>query len=388
MISGRGDAEDRPSRALLVGAGHAHLEIIRRAGEFARRGHELVLVAPEPFWYSGLATGMLGGLYPPELDQVDVGAVVTRAGGRFLQDRVIAIDVGDRTVHLESGSPLRYEALSLNLGSEVPTEAIPGLAEHGVAVKPIRNLWELRRDLVGATGLADRGAQIRVVVIGGGATGCEVAGNLARLAAVHSLRVEITVLVAGDRILSGWPRGAARDVEHSLRRRDVRIEVRSAVVCVKPGVAITENGRTIGFDRLVAATGLRPSPLLRETGLPTDAEGALLVDEHLRSIGDPRVHGGGDCVAWKERPLAKVGVYAVREAPFLHYNLLAALEQRPPKRFRPQRRFLLILNLGDGTGLARWGQLSWHGRLAFRLKDHIDRKFLGRYQSLLRSSVS
>ncbi|HEV3263855.1 MAG TPA: hypothetical protein VG013_43875 [Gemmataceae bacterium] len=74
--------------------------------------------------------------------------------------------------------------------------------------------------------------------------------------------------------------------------------------------------------------------------------------------------------------MARVDVYAVREAPVLWHNLLATLQGRPLRRFRPQRRFLLILNLGDGTGLLTWGPFSWHSRPAFWLKDRIDRAFL------------
>jgi NADH dehydrogenase FAD-containing subunit len=65
----------------------------------------------------------------------------------------------------------------------------------------------------------------------------------------------------------------------------------------------------------VNATGLRPSPIVREIGLPVDYEGALLVDHSLRSIADPRVHGGGDCIALRDEKLARIGVYAIREAP-------------------------------------------------------------------------
>jgi NADH dehydrogenase FAD-containing subunit len=97
-------------------------------------------------------------------------------------------------------------------------------------------------------------------------------------------------------------------------------------------------------------------------------------------LGMLRVRGGGDCIAFEGRELAKIGVYAVRAAPVLHHNLLAALEGRPPWAFRPQRRFLLIVNLGDGTGLATWGPLYWRSRLMFQLKDWIDRRFLAEYQ--------
>ena len=97
-------------------------------------------------------------------------------------------------------------------------------------------------------------------------------------------------------------------------------------------------------------------------------------------MSDPSVFGGGDCIAIGDRALPRVGVYGVRQAPILAHNLLAALEGRPLRRFRPRRRFLLILNLGDGTGLAVRGGWVWHGRLALWLKDWIDRRYVAKYR--------
>ena len=64
----------------------------------------------------------------------------------------------------------------------------------------------------------------------------------------------------------------------------------------------------------------------------------------------------------------------------LLHNLLASLDPGEPRRFEPQRRYLWIMNLGDGTGLAARGDLWLHGRAAFRLKDWIDRRFLASYR--------
>ena len=69
----------------------------------------------------------------------------------------------------------------------------------------------------------------------------------------------------------------------------------------------------------------------------------------------------------------------MREAPVLFHNLLAFLgrhRRASLRAFKPQRSFLLVLNLGDGTGLAIWRRFSWHGRAAFWLKDFLDRRFL------------
>ena len=115
-------------------------------------------------------------------------------------------------------------------------------------------------------------------------------------------------------------------------------------------------------------------------GLPTGADGGLLVDRFLRSVGDPRIFGGGDCVSFAARDLPKLGVYAVREAPVLLPNLLAAQDGRRLKAYAPQRHALMILNLGDGTGLAIRGGWVLKSRACAWIKDRIDRAFLGRYQ--------
>jgi NADH dehydrogenase FAD-containing subunit len=367
-------------RAVLLGAGHAHLFILKRTAAFVRRGSELVLVAPDAFWYSGLATGVLAGTYPPELDQIDVGALVVKGGGRFIRARATAIDVAARTVSLDTGSTVSYDVLSCNLGSEVPLDAIPGAATHGYAVKPVRNLWELRQALEARMGPAAPRQPLRVVIVGGGATGCEVAASIQHLVATRGGQAHINVLARGDSLLAEMPRSAAEKMARILQRRGVRVVLRSPVVRVEREAVTTADGDQVPYDFLVHATGLTPPAILRTTGLPTSADGALLVDRFQRSVADPRVFGGGDCVALQGRELAKVGVYAVREAPVLCHNLRATLQGRPLRRFRPQRRYLLILNLGDGTGLLTWGPFSWHSRLAFWLKDRIDRAFLRAYQ--------
>ncbi len=128
------------------------------------------------------------------------------------------------------------------------------------------------------------------------------------------------------------------------------------------------------------ATGVRPAPLLSKSGLETDDTGAMLVDAHLCSVSHPNVFGGGDGIQLQDHPIARVGVYAVRQGPILCHNLLATLEKQPLEVFEPQENYLLILNLGDGTGLLSWRGLIVRSSLAFRLKDHIDRKFMRTYQ--------
>lgn len=366
-------------RVVLVGAGHAHLHTLKRAAAFRQRGHELIVVAPDLFWYSGLATGMLGGCYPPELDQVDVAALTERGGGRFIRDRVTGIDPQFRLVHLQGGPPLPYDVLSLTLGSEPPT--IDGTANDPCCytVKPIRRLLQLREDLEARFAATPAHAP-RVVVAGGGVTACELSANILALAAARGGRVHLTVLTGRGEALAQLPPRPRARVLGSLTQRGVTFRTGSRVERVEAGRAVLTDGGTLPYDIFLNATGLKPHRLIREIGLPVDRDGALLVDRHLRSVGDPAILGGGDGVAYQGRELPKVGVYAIRQAPVLFRNLLATLEGDEPTVFTPQRHFLWIMNLGDGTGLAVRNRLWWHGRAAFRLKDRIDRRFMREYQ--------
>jgi NADH dehydrogenase FAD-containing subunit len=375
--------ESRKRRLVLLGAGHAHLEVIRFTHSFTRRGHSLTVVAPGPFWYSGLATGMLGGTYHAEEDQVDVARMVRGGGGCFCCALVTAVDPGNRLIQLREGPPLSYDFLSLNLGSEVPTWQVEGLTEHSIAVKPISNLLRLREEVSSRLTTGQGLAPLQIVVIGGGATACEIAGNLHGLTGRLERKATITLVAGDDRLMCSWSERSSQAVFESLRGRGINMLLGSPATRVEPGLVFTDQGRYVPFDFLVAATGLVPPRLIRTTGLPTDRHGGLLVDEHLRSVADPTIFGGGDCIALEGHDLPRVGVHAVRQAPILRHNLLAVLEGRPSwafREFRPQGEVLQILNLGDGTGLAARGDWLWHGKLALQLKELIDRRFLAAYR--------
>jgi NADH dehydrogenase FAD-containing subunit len=368
-------------RVILVGAGHAHLYTLKHARIFAEHGYEFLLIAPDDFWYSGLATGMLGGHYPPSLDRIDVGALATRGGGRFVNDRVTHLDWRSRTLHLASGPPVTYDALSLNLGSGTsPMDGEQERSDRCFAVKPIHRLWDLHVTI--RERLSTRGAPpVRALIAGSGATAFELAANILKLGNRHDAKVVVTIMASSGEVLKQVPRRAARALEQSLNERGLAVVRNSRAKAVMDDVVITEAGETHGYDLFVNATGLKPPSLAREAGLPTTDDGAMVVDECLRSPVDVAIHGGGDCIAFDGRKLPKIGVHAIREAPVLHHNLLAALAGKRPERFRPQSQYLWIMNLGDGTGLAVRGSLWWQGRAAFWLKDRIDRRFLEQYQT-------
>jgi NADH dehydrogenase FAD-containing subunit len=167
----------------------------------------------------------------------------------------------------------------------------------------------------------------------------------------------------------------------SLAGRGIEVLEGDPAADAADGVVELESGRSERYDVAIMAVGVRPSPLFAESGLPTGPDGGLLVNGRMQSVDHPEVFGGGDCISMAGHRMARVGVHAVRENPVLKANLLNALEAGGDwQTYDPQENYLLVLNMGDGTGVLVRKGLVWHGRLAFRLKDYIDRSFMRRFQ--------
>jgi NADH dehydrogenase FAD-containing subunit len=365
-----------PKHLVLVGGGHVHLTALLCLRDYLQAGHRATLIGPAPYhYYSGMGPGLLSGIYRPAEVRFHVRKMAEDRGAAFLEDRVVRVDPAPRTLSLASGGEVRYDAVSFNTGSEVPADLLDPSAGDVYPVKPIENLLEARRKIRDAPG----GKRLRAVVVGGGTAGVEIAANLGRLGR-ESGRIAGITLVSRSTILEDYPAKVRAMALRSLDRWGIRWTEQAPVTSVGRGGVRLENGTGLEADMVFLAVGVSPSPLFRDSGLPTGEDGGLLVNECLQSVRHPELFGGGDCVSLEGTPLARVGVYAVRQNRILHRNLLAFLEGRPLGRFDPGGAYLMILNMGDGRGIFRRKEFVWDGPFAFRLKDAIDRRFMRRFQ--------
>lgn len=361
---------------VLVGGGHAHMTVMLNLADFVARGHRVTLVSPSPYhYYSGMGPGLLGGTYRPQQVRFHVRNMVEKRGAAFVEDRVTLIDAEQRRLHLQSGALLDYDIASFNTGSGVPLHKAGAETDGVVAVKPIVNLLQARRQLLQGMG----GKPQQLLVVGGGPAGVELAGNLWRLVSLAGGEAQITLL-AGSRLLRRFPDRVRQLALHSLQERGVRVLEGARAARVAGGQAELNDGRSLDYDLAFVAAGVEPSPIFRDSNLPVGEDGGLLVNQHLQSTAHAELFGGGDCISLQGQPLDKVGVYAVRQNPILQHNLLAALEGHELISFKPQPRYLLILNLGNRRGVLCKGRWAWEGRLPFLLKDWIDRRFMKTFQ--------
>jgi NADH dehydrogenase FAD-containing subunit len=361
---------------VFVGGGHAHLTSLVNIGDYIKLGHRVTLISPVTHhYYSGMGPGLLSGIYRPEEARFHIKKLVEDRGASFVRGYVAHINAGKRFLVLESGEEIPYDVVSFNTGSGVPLDEVNDDKNSVYPVKPIVNLLKARKTILDKI----RGEIPRLLVVGGGPAGVELSGNLWRLVHDNGGQAGIT-LIAGGGLLSSFP-GKARSLAiASLHERGIEVLEGTQVSRFADGDAVLADGRRLPYDIVFAALGVKPSQIFRESGLPTGNDGGLLVNEHLLSVAHPEIFGGGDCISLQGSHLDKVGVYAVRQNEILHHNLLSALSGESMEKFMPQRTYLLIFNLGDGTGIFVRKSWVWRGRLAFLFKDYLDRSFMRKFQ--------
>lgn len=382
-------------RLLLVGAGHAHLEVLRRCAEERRSKDatefDLTVVSPVPRQvYSGMVPGYLAGTYALDEISVAVAPLVSRAEGELIEGAASALDPTRRTVRLRSGREIEYDLVSFAVGSTTAGIDREEIAEGAVPVKPLDRVVELSRRLQAlkdsdpAPALArndEEGTGSRppkAAVVGGGAAGYEVA--LALRAALGA-EAGIHLIERGPRPLDEYPERFRKKALAALARKRIAAIIGEGVERVLSDQAVLDSGREIASHLTVWLAGAVAWPLFQSAGLPLDERGFLLLDDSLRSVEDRRIFAAGDCGTMKNYPRTpKAGVYAVRQAPVLWQGLRAALRGEKPPTYRPQEGFLSILNLGDGRALMHWKGVVVEGRAVFLLKDWIDRRFLAKYR--------
>ena len=365
-----------PKHLVLAGAGHAHVITLTRLKEIIGLGHKVTVIGPgERHYYSGMGPGMLGGTYQAKDISFPVRSMVEKAGGVFLLDKVTGCDPKAKEVFLESGGKVDYDVISFNTGSAIPDEMVDPSAEYLFRVKPIENLQAGRERLLQIA----QERKVRVGVVGGGPGALEVGGNAWAAAREKGGKGASVRIYAGNGFLRKAPNGVVQRARKVFNKRGIELIEGLYVSKVETKKVTLLDGRSFEEDLVFLTTGVRPRPIFGPSGLKTGPDGGLLVNDYLQCPAYPEIFGGGDCIFFKPMPLAKVGVFAVRQNPILFHNLLASLEGKELIKFDPKGAYLLIYNLGANEGILHKFGIIFGGSLAFKIKDYIDRRFIDRF---------
>jgi selenide,water dikinase len=341
--------------------------------------------------------GVLAGLYSLSDATLDLEQLCAAAGARLIVAAAKGLDSAGRSIQLNDRPPIPFDVASFAVGS-IPRaaqgESPPGL----ISLKPLKDFpqrWEaaVRRVCPESSDSIPHSQKrlLKLVVVGGGAAGCEITLALERWLSRQQIASEIRLVESGRDILGGSAPRTARRMRQELQHRGIRVETSRAIQGIRPGDGgfskysepvwlEVDGGEEWSADIVVWATGGGPTPLLSRLGLPLDEQGFLLVDPNLQTVAGHPVFAAGDAASLRGVPLPKAGVHAVRQGVLLWGNLRRFLRGEALRSYRA-RGFLSLISLGNGRAVGELCGWSFTGRWVWRWKDRIDRRFLEMHRS-------
>ena len=354
---------------VLLGGGHANVQVLKRFGMAPEPGLRLTVLAREPQTpYSGMLPGLVAGHYAWSDIHIDLARLAAFAGARFIAAEAAGLELSRRQVLFADRPPLRYDLLAINSGG------VPNGASASNFVTPVKPIG---RFLPAWQRLASDPAIRRLVIVGGGAGGVELALAIGR----RHARFHCTLVEASPQLLTGFSALARKRLRAELQRRGIDVMTDAMVQEVGADRVYTTVGE-VAADHVLWCSGVEAPDWPAAAGLATDANGFIAVSATLQSTSHPEVFAAGDVASMVAMPRPKSGVFAVRQGRVLADNLRRFATGRPLRRFRAQRRALAIVGLGDERAVASRGVGYASGRLVWRIKQYLDRRFIRRFSRL------
>ncbi len=356
-------------KVVIVGGGFGGIKAaLELAGNPA---FEVTLISDEPNfrYYPALYRTAIGG--KSRAAAIPLTEVFKGKGIRLVTDRIERLDRTKKRVHGNSGHHYAYDVLILALGVITNYYDIKGLAEHAFGIKTLEDAQALR-DHLHRQLLKDHAPDLNYVVVGGGPTGVELAGELpAYLRHImhrHGLphrAVHVKLVEAEGRLTPRMPKSYSRVIARRLRRLGVQLLLNQAV----KGETADElrlSGRRLDSHTVVWTAGVTNHPFFKANKFSLNDHGRVEVDQYLEA--EPHIYVLGDNAATAYSGMAQT---ALRDGVFVAANLQAAAAGRQPRPYRPKKP-VYVTPVGPGWAAVLWRHLEFYGRWGWLLRKAAD----------------
>lgn len=359
---------------VIVGGGFAGTSVARALSGRLPPGVDLTLISEESYTtFNPLLPEAVGAsIFPEQVVAPLRELLMPNEHRRFIMGRVTGVDSASRRLRCETLSGERevvYDHLVLAFGNRARLDLLPGMSEHALPLKTVGDALEIRNVVLRRiarieleTDAAIRQSLGHFVVIGGGFSGVEVAGELIDCLSsirrfyprVNAAELRVTVLHDGDRLLPELPASLGAAALKSLRHRKVDVHLGARAKQISDvGVGLV-GGTMLEASTVIGTIGSMPNVLVHAMRLPTE-RGRIVVDNDLAVPGHQGLWALGDCAAvptaFNDQTAPPTAQFAVREGCLLAHNLICALDGRPTRAFR-HKSLGAMASIGHMKGVA------------------------------------
>ncbi|MGB3296038.1 MAG: selenide, water dikinase SelD, partial [Phormidesmis sp.] len=373
---------------VLVGGGHSHALVLRKMGMNPWPGDVRITLitnlADTP--YSGMLPCHISGLYDFDTAHIDLRPLTRFANCRLMMDEMIGLDAEHQKVICKNHPPIAYDALSIDIGSTPTKSQVPGAAQHAIPAKPVPQLlksWASYLATVEEKLAKDPQTRATISIVGGGVGGVEMAfamqvrlQQLMERAQNPQKQIAVHIFQRGPHLAKGRNRLTQWMVERLCKTRQIFVHTGETVCEVSATAVRCESGLVVECDRTFWVTNASAPPWLKESNLALTDSGFLAVSDTLQTRSHPNVFAAGDVATMVNHKRPKAGVFAVRQGPPLYENLKRYVTGQPLKPFKPQKRYLNIIDTDKESAIASWGPFAIHSAGCRRWKNSIDQKFM------------
>lgn len=310
-------------------------------------------------------------------------------------DTVESIQLGQKTVQLNSGLMLSYDSLIVALGSETAFFGIPGLEENSFTLKSIEDANNIRAHVearIEAYSKSKNKADATFVIGGGGLSGIELIGEMVDTLPSVCLSkgvdfndITLYCVEAGPNILTGFAPDLIERAKTSLEKRGVKVLTGVAVTEVQGTNVMLKDGTTIETNTLVWTGGVTGNTVVANCGIEVN-RGRATVTPTLQSTSHPEVFLAGDSavvMSPEGRPYPPSAQIAWQMGETVGYNLFAAEKGLPMKEFKPVfSGTLASLGRKDAIGTIGGSQLKLKGTPASLMKEASNVRYLSHINGL------
>ena len=312
--------------------------------------------------------------------------IIANTNISFIQGAAVGMDFWNNEVQLKSGDTIPYEYLVFAFGSETVYYGIPGAKKCCYALKTLQDAFAIRRRIEEIFANAKKGEPIRIVIVGGGATGveaiCEIATYTRHLARDRKLNysdVHISLLEARDTILASSPKKQREGVARRLRSLSIEISLNTRVEEVVSKCVLVEGGEKCDADIVLWGGGVRGPSLLGEMeGLELDDTGLIAVDKFLQAKGLRKVFAIGDNAAFTDEATGihapATAFIAEQQADLVADNIIRASSGQPLRAYK----VLIpgyVISCGGKYAVAYIFGVTFSGFFGWAVKKLIDLKY-------------